>query len=114
MIRKGLLISLVLLLLVLVACGPAATPSAAPTTAPAAQVTPTKAAASTTAPAANVKLSDGKLVLAIINDQSGVYADLGGKNVVEAVKMAVEDYKAKYGENALGWPVEIISADHQY
>lgn len=122
MIRKGLLIGLVILALTLMACGPAATPAvapttapaAAPTTAPAAQVTPTQAAAaSTTAPAANVKLTDGKLVLAIINDQSGVYADLGGKNVIEAVKMAVEDYKAKYGENALGGSVEIISADHQ-
>src|SRR5205814_5147505 len=53
-----------------------------------------------------VKLTDGKLVIAVINDQSGVYADLSGKNAVEAVKMAVEDFKAKYGENALGGSVE--------
>ncbi len=63
--------------------------------------------------ATQVKLTDGKLVLGVINDQSGVYADLSGKNAVEAVKMAVEDYKAKYGDNALGGAVEVITADHQ-
>src|SRR5438445_53575 len=59
------------------------------------------------------KLTDGKLVIAVINDQSGVYADLSGKNAVEAVNMAVEDFKAKYGENALGGKVEVLTADHQ-
>src|SRR5207245_9446964 len=58
------------------------------------------------------KLTDGKLVIAVINDQSGVYADLSGKNAVEAVNMAVEDFKAKYGENALGGKVEVLTADH--
>ncbi len=66
-----------------------------------------------TATAAQVKLTDGKLVIGVINDQSLVYADLSGKNAVEAVKMAVEDFKAKYGENALGGAVEVITADHQ-
>ena len=66
-----------------------------------------------TASAAAVKLTDGKLVIGVINDQSLVYADLSGKNAVEAVKMAVEDFKAKYGDNALGGPVEVITADHQ-
>jgi len=60
-----------------------------------------------------VKLNDGKLVIGVINDQSGVYADLSGKNAVEAVKMAVEDFKAKYGDNALGGTIEVITADHQ-
>jgi branched-chain amino acid transport system substrate-binding protein len=49
----------------------------------------------------------------VLNDQSLVYADLSGKNAVEAVKMAVEDFKAKYGDNALGGPVEVVTADHQ-
>src|SRR5207247_6450549 len=62
---------------------------------------------------AQVKLVNGKLVMGVINDQSLVYADLSGKNAVEAVKMAVEDFKAKYGENALGGPIEVITADHQ-
>src|SRR5712692_4598658 len=60
-----------------------------------------------------VTLTDGKLVIAVINDQSGVYADLSGKNAVEAVKMAVEDFKAKYGEKTLGGSVEVVTADHQ-
>ncbi|MEP7198711.1 MAG: ABC transporter substrate-binding protein [Chloroflexota bacterium] len=93
-----------LALLALAACAPPATSAPAATSVPGAQQP------SAVKP---VQLTDGKLVLAVINDQSGVYADLGGKNVVEAVKMAVEDFKAKYGENALGGAIEVISADHQ-
>src|SRR5919201_2151163 len=63
--------------------------------------------------AASVKLTNGKLVIGVINDQSGVYADLSGKNAVEAVKMAIEDFKAKYGDNAVGGSVEVLTADHQ-
>src|SRR6201991_3087676 len=47
--------------------------------------------------------------IGILNDQSGVYADYGGKYSLEAAKMAIEDF----GGNVLGHPVEIISADHQ-
>ena len=60
-----------------------------------------------------VQLTHGKVVLAVINDQSGVYADIGGKHGVEAVKMAVEDFVKKYGPNAVGGPIEVLSADHQ-
>ncbi|HTD46615.1 MAG TPA: branched-chain amino acid ABC transporter substrate-binding protein, partial [bacterium] len=60
-----------------------------------------------------VQLMHGKVVLAVINDQSGVYADIGGKHGVEAVKMAVEDFVKKYGPNAVGGPIEVLSADHQ-
>jgi branched-chain amino acid transport system substrate-binding protein len=60
-----------------------------------------------------VKLTDGKVVIGVINDQSGVYADLSGKNAVEAVNMAIADFKAKYGDNALGGPIEVITADHK-
>ena len=66
-----------------------------------------------TPPAAIVKLTDGKVVIGVINDQSGVYADLSGKNAVEAVNMAIADFKAKYGDNALGGPIEVITADHK-
>ncbi len=59
------------------------------------------------------KISDGKLELAVLNDQSGVYADLSGKNSVEAVKMAVADYKAKYGDKAVAKKIDVTSADHQ-
>ncbi|GAA1516253.1 ABC transporter substrate-binding protein [Sphaerisporangium rubeum] len=58
-------------------------------------------------------ISDGKVVLAVLNDQSGIYADLSGKSSVEAVKMAVADYKAKYGDKAVATDVEVLSADHQ-
>src|SRR5438034_1081056 len=60
-----------------------------------------------------VRLAHGKVVLAVINDQSGVYADIGGKNGVEAVRMAAEDYVKKYGAAAVGGPIEVIFADHQ-
>ncbi|HKV43566.1 MAG TPA: ABC transporter substrate-binding protein [bacterium] len=60
-----------------------------------------------------VQLTHGKIVLAVINDQSGVYADISGKNGVEAVKMAAEDYLKKYGQNAVGGAIEVLSADHQ-
>ncbi|HBF32202.1 ABC transporter substrate-binding protein [Rhizobium sp.] len=53
--------------------------------------------------------SDGKVKIGILNDQSGVYADFGGKSSVEAAKMAVEDF----GGKVLGVPIEIVDADHQ-
>lgn len=54
-------------------------------------------------------VSDGKVKIGILNDQSGVYADFGGKWSYEAAKMAVEDY----GGKAAGVPVEVVTADHQ-
>ncbi|HEV8390127.1 MAG TPA: ABC transporter substrate-binding protein, partial [Dongiaceae bacterium] len=47
--------------------------------------------------------------IGILNDQSGVYADFGGKWSFEAAKMAVEDF----GGKVQGAPIEVISADHQ-
>src|SRR5260370_35057080 len=47
--------------------------------------------------------------IGIRNDQSGVYADYGGKYSFEAAKMAVEDF----GGSVLGQKIEVISADHQ-
>jgi branched-chain amino acid transport system substrate-binding protein len=60
-----------------------------------------------------VRLTHGKMVIAVINDQSGVYADISGKTGVEAVKMAVEDFQSKYGASSLGGTVDVLSADHQ-
>ena len=59
------------------------------------------------------KVSGGKIVLAVLNDQSGVYADLSGRNSVEAVRMAVADFQAKYGDQALTKDFEVVTADHQ-
>ncbi|HWK15713.1 MAG TPA: ABC transporter substrate-binding protein [Rhizobiaceae bacterium] len=47
--------------------------------------------------------------IGILNDQSGVYADYGGKTSIEAAKMAIEDF----GGEVLGQKVELVSADHQ-
>lgn len=47
--------------------------------------------------------------IGILNDQSGVYADYGGKYSVEAARMAIEDF----GGEVLGQKIEMITADHQ-
>jgi branched-chain amino acid transport system substrate-binding protein len=57
--------------------------------------------------------TDDKVVLAVLNDQSGVYKDLSGPNSVKAVEMAVADYKEKYGDKAVVDDIEVTSADHQ-
>lgn len=57
------------------------------------------------------KISDGKLVLGVLNDQSGPYKDLSGPNSVEAVKMAVEDWKAAHKDDAVTTDIEVITAD---
>ena len=54
-------------------------------------------------------ISDGVVKIGILNDQSGVYADFGGKWSYEAAQMAAEDY----GGTVLGAPIEIVTADHQ-
>ncbi|NRP69531.1 hypothetical protein ILFOPFJJ_00398 [Ensifer psoraleae] len=59
--------------------------------------------------AALADASDGKVKIGILNDQSGVYADFGGKSSYEAALMAVEDF----GGKVLGVPVEVVTADHQ-
>jgi branched-chain amino acid transport system substrate-binding protein len=59
------------------------------------------------------KVTGGKLMLAVLNDQSGPYADLSGKNAVTAVQMAVDDFKAKHGDDAVTTDIEVVSADHQ-
>src|SRR3954465_10950539 len=53
--------------------------------------------------------ASAQVKIGILNDQSGVYADYGGKWSVEAAQMAVEDF----GGTVLGKKVEVISADHQ-
>lgn len=58
---------------------------------------------------AGAKVSDDVVKIGVLNDQSGVYADLCGPGSVEAVKMAVEDF----GGKVLGKPIEVVFADHQ-
>ncbi|MCP4563514.1 MAG: ABC transporter substrate-binding protein [Bosea sp.] len=45
----------------------------------------------------------------VLNDRSGIYADLSGEGSVIAARLAVEDFKAA----EKGIKVEIVSADHQ-
>src|ERR1700761_1321891 len=47
--------------------------------------------------------------IGILNDQSGVYADYGGKYSVEAARMAIEEF----GGTVLGQKIDLISGDHQ-
>lgn len=55
------------------------------------------------------QVSNDVVKLGILNDQSGVYADLAGPGSVTAAKMAVEDF----GGKVLGKPIDVIFADHQ-
>ncbi|SNR53183.1 ABC transporter substrate-binding protein [Paracoccus sediminis] len=55
------------------------------------------------------EISDGKVKIGILNDQSGVYSDFGGKNSYEAALMAVEDF----GGTVLDAPIQVVTADHQ-
>ena len=47
--------------------------------------------------------------IGVLNDQSGLYADYGGKYSVEAARMAIEDF----GNEVLGQKIELVTADHQ-
>jgi branched-chain amino acid transport system substrate-binding protein len=67
------------------------------------------AAALAFAGAAQAQITGNVVKIGVLNDQSGLYADLGGQGSVVAAKMAVEDFKAK----EKGLNVEIVSADHQ-
>jgi branched-chain amino acid transport system substrate-binding protein len=58
---------------------------------------------------ARAQISDDVVRIGVLNDQSGLYADLGGPGSVVAARMAVEDF----GGAVLGKPVEIVYADHQ-
>jgi branched-chain amino acid transport system substrate-binding protein len=62
-----------------------------------------------TAGAAQADISGKVVKIGVMNDQSSLYADLGGQGSVLAAKMAIEDFKAK----EKGLTVEVVSADHQ-
>lgn len=55
------------------------------------------------------QVSDGVVRIGVLNDQSGVYADVGGPGSVIAARMAVEEF----GGRVLGAPVDVVSANHQ-
>src|SRR6201992_3735822 len=47
--------------------------------------------------------------IGVLNDQSGVYADFGGKWSVEAARMAIEDF----GGSVFCKKIALVDADHQ-
>ena len=59
--------------------------------------------------AASAQMTDKLIKIGVLNDQSGLYADLSGQGSVVAAKMAVEDF----GGRVDGTPVEVVFADHQ-
>ncbi|AFK53976.1 ABC transporter substrate-binding protein [Tistrella mobilis] len=59
--------------------------------------------------AAQAEISDNVVRIGVLNDQSGIYADVTGQASVIAARMAVEDY----GGKVKGVPVEVVFADHQ-
>jgi branched-chain amino acid transport system substrate-binding protein len=67
------------------------------------------AAIALTGAAANAQYTDGVIKIGVVNDASGLYADITGAGSVWAARKAVEDFGAK----AKGLNVEIVSADHQ-
>jgi branched-chain amino acid transport system substrate-binding protein len=58
---------------------------------------------------AGAQMSDNVIKIGVLNDRSGLYADLSGQGSVIAAQMAKEDY----GADAKGMKVEIVAADHQ-
>jgi branched-chain amino acid transport system substrate-binding protein len=52
---------------------------------------------------------DMSIKLGVLNDRSGIYADIAGEGSVVAAQMAVEDF----GAADKGMTVEVVSADHQ-
>src|ERR1700744_2056771 len=66
-------------------------------------------AASLGSPGARAQVSDDVVKIGVLNDQTGLYADLGGPGSVIAARMAAEDF----GGQVLGKPIEIDAADHQ-
>lgn len=60
--------------------------------------------------AASAQISDGVVKIGVMNDMSGLYADIAGPGSVVAARLAVEDFQKM---SKAGLKVEIVSADHQ-
>src|SRR5216684_150014 len=67
------------------------------------------AAALTLAQSARADFSDKVIKIGVLNDQSGLYADLAGQGSVTAARMAAEEMGGKIGDT----PIEVVFADHQ-
>ena len=67
------------------------------------------AAALTLSAAAHAQISGDIVKIGVMNDMSGLYADISGPGSVEAAKMAIADF----GGSVNGKKIEVVSADHQ-
>ncbi len=65
--------------------------------------------AMTFAVASTAFAGDKVVKIGVLNDQSGLYADLAGPGSVIAAQMAIEDS----GLTKKGWKIDVISGDHQ-
>ena len=52
---------------------------------------------------------DKNVKIGVLDDMSGLYADVGGQGSILAAQMAIEDS----GLTAKGWKIDLVSADHQ-
>jgi branched-chain amino acid transport system substrate-binding protein len=60
--------------------------------------------------AAQAQISDNVVKIGVLNDMSGLYADIAGPGSVVAARLAVEDFQKT---SKAGLKVEVVSADHQ-
>jgi branched-chain amino acid transport system substrate-binding protein len=67
------------------------------------------AALLTSSAAGAQQITDGVVRIGVMNDMSGLYADISGPGAIVAARMAVEDF----GAAEKGLKVEVIGADHQ-
>jgi branched-chain amino acid transport system substrate-binding protein len=66
-------------------------------------------AAASTAATAQAQTAKDTVKIAVLNDMSGLYADLSGPGSVVAAQMAIDDF----GGTVLGKKIQLVSADHQ-
>jgi branched-chain amino acid transport system substrate-binding protein len=69
----------------------------------------TATAALALAQPARAEFSDKVIKIGVLNDQSGLYADITGQGSVVAAKLAAEEMGGKIGNT----PIEVVFADHQ-
>lgn len=58
---------------------------------------------------ASAQATSAPVKIGVLTDMTSLFADIGGKGSVTALRMAVEDF----GGQVLGKPIEVVSADHQ-
>lgn len=61
------------------------------------------------APAAFAQSSSSPVKIGVLGDLSSIYSAIGGKGLVDAARMAVEDF----GGSVLGQKIELVFADTQ-